>query len=317
VILYLSRCLGDVELYMADKKSKLISNDEMWERVRMLKRQWLKSLAVAGVTAMTAMIWNSPVNAADGDVITFATAPTQSPAKTKEIYGPLVNYMAKTTGKNIQLVIPRNFLEYTSKMRKAEYDIIFDGPHFVNWRMENIDHQPIARLPGKLVFAAIVKDGGVVNNIKQLVGKKVCAVNSPNLATLMILDSFPNPVRQPVIVSARSFKAAFECLKSGKGEAAFLPVGFWKKFKKKGKTKGLRILYTTKKKPLPTRTFSISKRLDAVSRSSIQKALLNTEGQEGAKPLLKRFRRKNFVDAPSPEFNGLSRLLLSVWGFHQ
>ena len=283
----------------------------------MLKKQCLKMLRVTSLLAVAGIIWNSHVNAAEQDVITFTTAPTQSLAQTKKIYGPLVDYLAKSTGKNIQLVAARNFLEYTSRMRKGEYDIIFDGPHFVNWRMTHIDHTPIARLPGKLVFAAIVKDGGVINNIKQLIGKKVCAVNSPNLATLMILDSFPNPVRQPVIVSARSFKDAFKCLKTGKGQAAFLPIGFWKKFKKKGKTKGLRILYTTKKKPLPTRTFSISKRIDAATRSAIQQALLNTDGQEGAQPLLKRFRRKNFVEAPSGEFKGLSRLLLSVWGFHQ
>lgn len=283
----------------------------------MLKRQWLKSLRVVGFIAAVGLIWNSSVNAADSGVITFTTAPTQTLAQTKKIYGPLVEYLSKSTGKNIQLVAARNFLEYSSKMRKGEYDIIFDGPHFVNWRMNHIGHEPIARLPGKLVFATIVKDGGVVNNVKQLIGKKVCAVNSPNLATLMILDSFPNPVRQPVIISARSFNDAFKCLKTGKGKAAFLPMGFWKKFKKKGKTAGLRILYTTKKTPLPTRTFSVSKRLDATTRSAIKRALLNTEGQEGAKPLLKRFRRKNFVDAPSSEFKGLSRLLLSVWGFHE
>ncbi len=283
----------------------------------MLKKQCLKVLRAISLLAVAGIIWGGQANAAEQDVITFTTAPTQSLAQTKKIYGPLVDYLAKSTGKNIQLVAARNFLEYTSRMRKGEYDIIFDGPHFVNWRMTHIDHTPIARLPGKLVFAAIVKDGGVINNIKQLIGKKVCAVNSPNLATLMILDSFPNPVRQPVIVSARSFKDAFKCLKTGKGQAAFLPIGFWKKFKKKGKTKGLRILYTTKKKPLPTRTFSISKRIDAATRSAIQQALLNTDGQEGAQPLLKRFRRKNFVEAPSGEFKGLSRLLLSVWGFHQ
>ena len=279
----------------------------------MLRKQGLKSLRLGMVIAVS-LFFTNPVIAAD-DVITFTTAPTQSPAQTEKIYGPLVEYLAKTTGKNIKLVSARNFLEYTSKMRKEKYDIIFDGPHFVSWRMEHINHTPIARLPGKLVFAAMVKDGGVINNLQQLIGKKVCAVNSPNLATLMILDSFPNPVRQPVIVSQRSFKDAFQCLKQGKGYAAFIPIGFWKKFKEKGKTDGLRILYTTKKKPLPTRTFSISKRIDAATRSAIQQALLNTEGQEGAQPLLKRFRRKNFVDAPSREFKGLSRLLLSVWGF--
>lgn len=283
----------------------------------MLKERCLMLLQTVGLISVMGLLWGNPVYAANKDIISFTTAPTQSLKKTKDLYGPLVEYLAKTTGENIKLVPARNFLEYTSKMRKGEYDIVFDGPHFVSWRMNRVNHVPVARLPGKLVFGAIVKDGGVINNINQLVGKKVCAVNSPNLATLMVLDSFPNPVQQPVIVSARSFKDAFKCLKAGKGQAAFLPMGFWKKFKKKGKTDGLRVLYTTKKKPLPTRTFSISQRLDAVTRSNIQKALLNTEGEAGAQPLLKRFNRKKFVDAPSSEFKGLSRLLLSVWGFHE
>lgn len=283
----------------------------------MLKKRNLMSLRIAGWLSIAGMLLGMPAYAAEKDVISFTTAPTQSLAKTQELYGPLVEYLATTTGANIKLVAARNFLEYTSKMRKGEYDIIFDGPHFVSWRMNKVKHVPIARLPGKLVFGAIVKDGGVITDVKQLVGKKVCAVNSPNLATLMVLDSFSNPVQQPVIVSARSFKDAFACLKSGKGQAAFIPMGFWKKFKKKGKTDGLRILYTTKKKPLPTRTFSISKNVDAETRGKIQKALLNAEGKAGAQPLLKRFNRKKFVDAPSSEFKGLSRLLLSVWGFHE
>ena len=280
-------------------------------------KRFLLSLWTACFMGGAGLLLGNSAYAADKDVISFTTAPTQSIAKTQELYGPLVDYLAEQTGKNIKLVPARNFLEYTSKMRKGQYDIVFDGPHFVSWRMNKVNHVPVARLPGKLIFGAIVKDGGAITDVKQLIGKKVCAVNSPNLATLMVSDSFPNPVQQPVIVSARSFKDAFKCLKSGEGKAAFIPMGFWKKFKKKGKTDGLRVLYTTKKKPLPTRTFSVSRRIDAVTRTNIQKALLDAEGKQGAQPLLKRFNRKNFVDAPSSEFRGLSRLLLSVWGFHE
>lgn len=255
--------------------------------------------------------------AATGDTLFMATAPTQSVAKTHEVYGPLAKYLAEASGKEVKLVPARNFLEYNSKMRKGEYDIIFDGPHFVAWRMKNLGDTPIAKLPGKLVFAAIVKDGGPITKPKQLVGKKVCAVNSPNLATLTILDQFENPVRQPVIISARSFKDAFTCLKEGKGVAAIIPVKFWKKFEKGGKTKGLRILYSSEKRPLPTRTFSVSKRVDAVIRGKLTNALVNSEGQAGPKPVLDRFRSKNFVAVTSKEFNGLEKLLRSVWGFHE
>jgi ABC-type phosphate/phosphonate transport system substrate-binding protein len=247
----------------------------------------------------------------------MTTAPTQSVKRTHELYGPLAEYLSQATGKQVKLVPVHNFLEYTSKMRKDEFDIIFDGPHFVSWRMTHTDHVPSARLPGELVFMAAVKDGGTISKIGQLVGKKVCAVNSPNLATLMVLDAFPNPVRQPVIVSQRSFKDAMQCLKDGKGVAAILPIKFWKKFEKKGKTKGLRLLYTTKKQPLPPRTFSISKRVDATMRAKIRQALLDSEGKPGAQPLLNRFRSKNFVAAGESEYDDLSRLLLSVWGFHE
>lgn len=254
---------------------------------------------------------------AEKGVITMTTAPTQSVEDTHKLYGPLAEYLSEAIGNQVKLVPVRNFLEYTSKMRKDEFDIIFDGPHFVSWRMRHTEHVPLARLPGELVFMAAVKDGGTISKIDQLVGKKVCAVNSPNLATLMVLDAFPNPVRQPVIVSERSFKGAMECLKKGRGVAAILPIKFWNKFEKKGKTKGFRSLYTTKKQPLPPRTFSISRRVDAATREKIRQALLDAEGKPGAVPLLDRFRSKNFVVARESEYHDLSRLLLSVWGFHE
>lgn len=254
---------------------------------------------------------------AEKDIITMTTAPTQSVADTLKLYGPLAEYLSKASGKPVRLVAVRNFLEYTSKMRKGEFDIIFDGPHFVSWRMQHIDHVPMARLPGELVFMAAVKDGGTISDVDQLVGKKVCAVNSPNLATLMVLDAFPNPVRQPVIVSRRSFKDAMQCLKKGEGVAAFLPTKFWKKFEKKGKTKGFRLLHSTKKQPLPPRTFSISKRVDAATRDKITRALVESEGKPGALPILNRFRSKKFVATRKSEYEDLDRLLLSVWGFHE
>ncbi|MDT8403687.1 phosphate/phosphite/phosphonate ABC transporter substrate-binding protein [Sulfuriflexus sp.] len=255
--------------------------------------------------------------AAEDGVITMTTAPTQSVADTHKLYGPIAEYLSAASGKQVKLVPVRNFLEYTSKMRKDEFDIIFDGPHFVSWRMQHTNHVPMARLPGELVFMAAVKDGGAIKQIDQLIGKKICAVNSPNLATLMVLDAFPNPVRQPVIVAQNSFKAAMQCLKEGKGMAAILPIKFWKKFEKKGETRGYRLLYSTRQQPLPPRTFSISMRIDAETREKITKALLESEGKPGALPVLNRFRSKNFVAARESEYHDLSRLLLSVWGFHE
>lgn len=255
--------------------------------------------------------------AAPGDALTMTTAPTQSVEMTQKIYGPLAKYLSEASGKEVMLVPTRNFLEYNTRIRKGEFDIIFDGPHYVAWRMKNLGDTPVAKLPGKLVFVAIVKDGGPITKPEQLVGKKICAVNSPNLATLTILDQFDNPVRQPVIIAVRSFKDTITCLKEGKGVAAITPIKFWKKLEKDGKAKGQRILYSSEKRPLPTRTFTVSSRVDAATREKITKALLDSEGKEGPKPLLESFRSKNFVPVTSKEFEGLEKLLRSVWGFHE
>lgn len=266
--------------------------------------------------AFVLMLTSFAASAADGPII-FTTAPTQSVEQTHKLYGPMVSYLAAALGKEIKLEPPRNFLEYTSRMRKGEYDIIFDGPHFVGWRIKTLGDIPVAKLPGELVFVAVVKDGGPITDIKQLIGKKVCAVNSPNLATLTVMDQFDNPVRQPVIESVRSFGDAIACLKADKGVAAVVPIKFWGKFTKEGKTAGMRVLYSTKNRPMPTRSFTVSKRIDAETRSKITAALVNIEGKEELKPVLESFRSKTFVVTDEQEYDGLGLLLRSVWGFHE
>jgi len=249
------------------------------------------------------------------DVI-FGTPPTQTVGKTQELYGPLADYLSKASGANVKLTPARNFLEYTNNMRQQKYDFIFDGPHFVGWRMERIGHRPVARLPGALIFSVAIREGSKVKSPKDLIGKKVCGLASPNLATLMVLDYYPNPVRQPQIVPVRSFKDSLACLNNGSSEGAILPFKFWKKFTKNGKTKGLKLLLTTKDRPLPHRTFSISNKIDRTIQDRIATALVNAEGKEGTGPVLKRYRSKNYVSAEPELYRDLGRLLQSVWGFY-
>ena len=108
--------------------------------------------------------------------ITFGTPPTQTVANTIKLYQPLIDYLNKESGAHIKLVPARNFLEFTNNMRNGVYDMIFDGPHFVGWRMEKIGHRPIARLPGQLIFVVAVKEGSTIKEPKDLIGKKICGL---------------------------------------------------------------------------------------------------------------------------------------------
>ena len=245
----------------------------------------------------------------------FATAPTQTPEKTIQMYQPIVDLLSKATGHKIKLVPAKNFLEYTHGLRKDQYDIVFDGPHFVGWRMKNLKHKVVAKLPGQLRYSVIENDTSGVKEVKRLAGLKVCSLASPNLLTLGFLDQFGNPASQPIIVSVPSFKASLECVRSGQADAAIMRDKFWEKLPDDQK-KGMHLLYTTDT-AFPHRAFSVSERVDAKATEQILAALTSEEGATAGKAVLQSFKAKKFLPASAAEYEGLGRLLNPVWGFRK
>lgn len=245
----------------------------------------------------------------------FATAPTQTPEKTIQMYQPIVDLLSKVTGHKITLVTSKNFLEYTHGLRKDKYDIVFDGPHFVGWRMKNLNHKVVAKLPGELRFSVIENDTSGVKDVKRLAGLKVCSLASPNLLTLGFLDLFNNPASQPIIVSVPSFKAALDCARKGEADVAIMRDKFWAKLPDEQK-KGLHLLYTSDT-AFPHRAFSVSERVDAKAVEKIQQALTSEEGATAGKAVLESFKSKKFLPASAAEYEGLGRLMNPVWGFRK
>jgi len=247
------------------------------------------------------------------DILIFSTAPTQPPAVTVQLYKPLVERLSAATGKRIVLKPARNFLEYTRGIQKGSYDILFDGPHFVGWRMARSGHKVIARLPGRIVFTIIAREDAGITDYSQLAGKKVCAFASPNLLTLGFMNLFPRAASQPIMVRVKSFKGALDCVKSGKGVAAVMRDKFWDKRSVEEK-QNLQLLYTANH-AFPHRAFSVSKRVDARARKAILQTLLKEGAEAPGSEILKRFRSKSFLLARPQEYKGLGALLKPVWGF--
>ena len=142
-------------------------------------------------------------------------------------------------------------------MQRGDYDIIFDGPHLVDWRIKRLKHKPIVRLPGKIQVVLAVKKNSKLKTLKELeYGKKACAFFPPNLLTMTFLSHYPNPARQPAIIRVQGFKNLIKCLKKDKGDVAVLRKKLWGKAKKTGANKGLKIM-TTFPKTVPERTFTV------------------------------------------------------------
>jgi len=267
---------------------------------------------MAGLAALGAAL-----AARAADTIVFSTPPTQPPDVTRRNFQPLVDYLSARVGARIELVPARSFLEYANKMRAGEYDMLFDGPHFIAWRIKHLDHTVLAKLPGRLRFYVVVREDVEVGRVADLVGKRVCGPASPNLATLSFVDEFPNPARQPIVVPVKSFRHALACLKKGKSVASVFRDKFWDKKVPDDAKKGLRVLAVIDKN-VPDRGFSITKEVDEATRRKLREALVATSDTEIAAKVLASLgaARKGFVPATDAEYRGLDRLLRPVWGFH-
>jgi len=266
------------------------------------------------IALLLAFFFSHSLYAAEDEFI-FATAPTHSPDETNKMYTPLVKYLSKKTGKKITLSIPQSFSQYSAKMQRGDYDIIFDGPHLADWRITRIKHRPIVRFPGKIQVVLAVKEDSKLTNLKELeYGKKACAFFPPNLLTMTFLSHYPNPARQPAIIRVQGFNNLIKCLKNGKGDVAVIRNKLWNKAKKTGASKGLKIM-TSFPKSVPERTFTVGPKISTDLETTITKLLLNEEGIKASALILQRFKKKNFIQADVSEYKGLSSLVSTIWGY--
>lgn len=267
----------------------------------------LTSKALLVATGLCALLATT-ANAAD---FVFTAPPRDAGGDESELYKPIADYLSAVTGKRIVYQHSDNWLTYQDKMRKGEYDLIFDGPHFMSWRIMKLQHEPLARLPGKLDFVVIArKDNDKVNSLKDLNGRTVCGMAPPNLATLTMYAQYENAARQPLVISTKSFKEAYEMVLAGKCMGGAMGAGFFKKLDK-GETK---ILFHSP--GMPNQVFSASARFADADKAKMAEALVAPEARTKMAKFFEVFsKEKDLVKANRAEYDGLAVLLKDVYGF--
>jgi len=232
------------------------------------------------------------------------------------MYGTLANFLSKQLGEQIIYERPQSWIEYVNDMRSGKYDIVFDGPHFAAWRMKHLYHTPLARLPGKLTFVVIGKRSDIkLTKLNSLLTGGWCGLSSPNLATMVVMSKFENPVIQPEFVEIADTNEIIPAQKNGRCRAAGLPDRFFKKTSDEDK-KELKLIYTSA--PYPEQTITVSSRIPTSAQVKIIAALTSETGVPAAYAIFAKFTKgaTHFVRAPEQEYNGLEYLLEGViWGW--
>lgn len=242
--------------------------------------------------------------------------PRETPAKGVKMYGPVAEHLTKVLGVKVTYVHPGNWLNYQREMRNDKYDIIFDGPHFIAWRVAHLGHEAIVKLPGKLQFMLVNdKNNTDIDNPDKLIGKRICGISPPNLSTLSVLDYYRNPVRQPIIKGIKGGMGKVHKSYVGKKarcDAAIFRTAFFKKKLKKDQREKLKTLYLSK--AMPNQGISVSKRVPKNLKDKIANELTFGKGVASTKSILKRFggKAKSFIPVKGAEYAGYNMLLEGV-----
>lgn len=244
--------------------------------------------------------------------LVLSAPPRETAEAGEKIYKPLAEYLSQVSGEKVSYRHSDTWAIYQAMITKDEYDLVFDGPHFVSWRIERLKHVPLAALAGKLSFVVAVRaDETRVHTLSDLAGKGVCGHAPPNLATLTLFDQFSNPLRQPKLVETKGFDGAYQGLLSGKCVGTVLPTEVHRKLD--GMASRTRILYESR--PVPNQALTASPRVSEAARARIAAALLSPQAKLNAQPLAVSLGGNDFVDVTAADYKGHDVLLKNVWGF--
>ena len=251
---------------------------------------------------------------AESNELVLSAAPREEDDEAAALYGPLAEFMSKAIGRPVVFRYAGNWGVYQGLMQKGAYDLVFDGPHFNSWRVENARHNMLLKVPGEHVFVVVVKkDNDKIRELKQLAGRTLCAHAPPNLGTLTALNEFDNPARQPLIVNTDGWKNIYDGMLANKCVAATLPLKALEKFEKDGNQK-TKIIF--RGATLPDNALSAGPRVTPSEQEKIARALLSPEGEKATAKLRGKYAyNKPFVAANNKEFAGLGTYLKNEWGY--
>ncbi len=261
------------------------------------------------------LVWFTALPAFSAELV-FSAPPRENAQKGRELYEPIAKKLSEIVGQPVVYQQPKTWAEYATNMRNGQYDIVFDGPHFVAWRQKNLKHEPVVSLPGALQFFIVTnRNNAEINNKRDLIGKKICGMPSPHLATDLVYDLYKNPVLQPDIFEVRGGqRKALEAFREGKCAATIFRTTLFNRLSKEEKTE---FKIVAKTRQLPNQTISVSQRLHN-NAGKIAEFLVSKEGAITADSLLTRYskKKKSFIKASPQKFVDAADILEDVvWGW--
>ena len=248
------------------------------------------------------------------DEIIFTAPPKEAPQAGRERYEPVAEYLSQVLGRRVTYKHPGNWTIFRTHMLKGNYDLIFDDGHLNNYRSEKLGHNTIVKAAAPSRFVVIVKKSSTRYQVLQdLTGRTICSQAPPDLATIIVLNQFNNPARQPLIRNTESWHIIYQNVTTGRCSAGILPLAALDQIEKQ--QSNVRVVFLTH--PLPNLAFSAGPRLSKNEQIKIARALTAKEGRKPTAKLRDAFLVSNgFVPATNKEYAGLAKYLENQLGYY-
>jgi ABC-type phosphate/phosphonate transport system substrate-binding protein len=197
-------------------------------------------------------------------------------------------------------------------MLRGDSDIVFDGPHFNSYRAEKLNHNVLVKIPAEFEFVVVTRKGEAYENVQQMAGRTFCTHAPPNLATLVLLDQFSNPARQPRLLDTQGWEKIYEGVNSGRCVGAVLPSGI---FKKLDSRQDMKVVFRSR--AMPNQAISAGPRVSPEDQAKIAAALTAPEAAAPTAKLRAAFKAgDSFALTSNREYAGLTQLLQGEWGYY-
>jgi len=254
------------------------------------------------LVALAVVAW--PVHAAK---YRMAVPPIFEADRLQQIYQPLAKYLSDATGDEIELALSPNFPSYWQQMNSNRFDLVLDAAHLVDYRVQYLHHNVLAKVEGQLSFTLVTGPGQLVIEPTELTGKPVAIAPLPNMGAVQLDQLFPNPVRYPSVVEVATATEAVDMVKKGAAVGAYIPTPMV------GANPELNTVLTTA--AVPNMGLTARDTVPASVQDTIKNALVGAGTTEKGRAMLDATRIPAFEAATAKTYAGYAKWLKDMWGY--
>lgn len=260
-------------------------------------------------TALAAIFGLASVQSVHAAEYKLLVEPSYNVQRATEVYQPLADYLTKTTGHKITLVTSRNYHFFWRDVRQnAPVDFMFAEAHFTDFRAKRFQFEPIARTVENTSYTLLGSDQLTNTTLNGLIGKNIVTMPSPSMGFAMLLQFFPDPVRQPNMMStAQSWQDGVEIVFAGEADVAIVPTWLQNQYPN--------LIPIATSAEFPGAAVSAAPTVPAEVKQAVKDALLKLHEAEGAYEVLSELGVSQFVEASAADYDGDEKVLEGFFGY--